>query len=68
MDEKGGKRGFLSIVAQFATADGDVIDVPIDLPQLTGAHTGEQLAEAVTLTLANYGITPAKLGYFVLDN
>ena len=65
---KGGKRGFLGIVAHFATVDGDIVDLPIDLPQLTGAHTGERLAKVVTLTLTNYGITPAKLGYFVLDN
>jgi hypothetical protein len=42
--------------------------MPINLPQLTGAHTGERLAEVVTLTLTNYGITAEKLGYFVLDN
>lgn len=65
---KGGKRGYLGIVAYFATADGDVVDIPIDLPQLIGAYTGERLAEVVTLTLITYGITPAKLGYFVLDN
>jgi hypothetical protein len=62
---KGGKRGYLGIVAHFATADGDVLDIPIDLPQLIGAHTGERLAEAITLTLTTYGL---KLGYFVLDN
>jgi hypothetical protein len=65
---KGGKRGFLGIVAHFATVDGDVVDMPIDLPQITGAHTGEQLAEVVTLTLTIYGITTDNVGYFVLDN
>ena len=65
---KGGKRGFLGAVAYFATVDGDVIDMPIDLLQLTGAHTGERLAEVVTLTLATYGITANNVGYFVLDN
>jgi hypothetical protein len=44
---KGGKRGFLGIVAHFATVDGTLLDIPIDLPQLTGAHTGERLAEVV---------------------
>lgn len=47
---------------------GDVLDLPIELPQLTGAHTGERLAEVINLTLTSYGITPLKLGYFVLDN
>jgi hypothetical protein len=65
---KGGKRGFLGIVAHFATVDGDVVDMPIDRPQLTGAHTGEKLAEVITITLATYCITAEKLEYFVLDN
>jgi hypothetical protein len=65
---KGGKRGFLGVVAHFATVDGDVLDMPIDLPQLTGAHTGEWLAEVVILTLTTYGITADNVGYFVLDN
>ncbi|KAI1664628.1 hypothetical protein L13192_10747 [Pyrenophora tritici-repentis] len=42
--------------------------MPIDLPQLTGAHTGERLDEVVTLTLTTYGITADNVGYFVLDN
>jgi hypothetical protein len=42
--------------------------LPIDLPQLIGAYTSKRLAKVVTLTLINYGITPAKLGYFVLNN
>jgi hypothetical protein len=65
---KGRKRGLLGIVAHFATVDRDVVDLPIDLPQLTGAHTSERLAEVVTSTLTSYSITPAKLSYFVLDN
>ena len=55
-------------MAHFATVDGDLVDMPIDLPQLTGAHTGERLAEVVTLTLTTYGITADNVGYFVLDN
>jgi hypothetical protein len=65
---KGGKRGFLGIVAYFATVDGIVVDMPIDLPQLVGAHTGERLAEVITSTLTTYGITAENVGYFVLDN
>jgi hypothetical protein len=52
---KGSKRGFLGIVAHFATADGNVVDMCIDLPKFIGAHTSERLAEVVTVTLANYG-------------
>jgi hypothetical protein len=43
-------------------------DLPIDLPQLAGAHTGDAIAATISKTLKTYGITLAKLGYFVLDN
>jgi hypothetical protein len=65
---KGGTRGFFGIVAHFATSLGKIHDLPIALPQLTGAHTGEAIATAVTATLRAYGITSDTLGYFVLDN
>jgi hypothetical protein len=65
---KGGKQGFLGIVAHFATVDDIVVDIPIDLPQLVGAHTGERLAEVITSTLTTYGITANNVRYFVLDN
>jgi hypothetical protein len=65
---KGGTRGFFGIVAHFATSSGKIHDLPIALPQLTGAHTGEAIATAVVATLRAYLITSEKLGYFVLDN
>jgi hypothetical protein len=65
---KGGKRGFFGVVAHFADADGIVRDLPIALPQLTGAHTGARIAEVVTRTLETFGISEQKLGCFVLDN
>jgi hypothetical protein len=65
---KGGKRGFLGNVPHFATVDGIVVDMSIDLPQFVGAHTCERLAEVITLTLTTYGITADNVGYLVLDN
>jgi hypothetical protein len=65
---KGGKRGFFGVVAYFANASGVIIDLPINLPQLRGSHSGERIAEVIQRTLSMYGITPPKLGYFVLDN
>jgi hypothetical protein len=64
---KGGKRGFSSIVAYFSDASGTVRDLPIALPQLTGAYTGERIAEVVAKTLKTFNIS-SNLGYFVLDN
>ena len=48
---KGGKRGFLGIIAHFASHNGCVHDLPIALPQLTGGHSGEQIAAAVAEVL-----------------
>ncbi|KAG9379739.1 Dimer Tnp hAT domain containing protein [Pyrenophora tritici-repentis] len=68
LDDKGGKRGFFGVVAHFADADGTIRDLPIALPQLTGAHTGERIAEVVGNIIDVFGITRSQLGYFVLDN
>jgi len=65
---KGGKRGFFGVVAHYANASGEVVDLPIALPQLSGSHTGERIGELVVKTLHKFGITARKLGYFVLDN
>jgi len=65
---KGGKRGFFGVVAHYATADGVVKDVAIDLPQVTGAHSGERIADCIESTLRKFGIAASKLGYFMLDN
>lgn len=65
---KGGKRGFLGVVAHYVNSDGEVVDLPIALPQLTGAHSGEKIAEIVSKLLQWFGIDLDKIGYFVLDN
>jgi hypothetical protein len=65
---KGGRRGFFGVVAHFSDAAGIIKDLPIDLPQLRGAHTGERIVEIINSTLTTYRITPLKLGYFVLNN
>ncbi|KAG9376260.1 hypothetical protein A1F94_012807 [Pyrenophora tritici-repentis] len=54
---KRGKRGFFGIVAHFATAEGDLRDVAIDLPQLSGAYTGDRIADCVAKTLQKFNIT-----------
>ncbi|RAQ98639.1 HAT domain-containing protein [Stemphylium lycopersici] len=35
---------------------------------LAGAHTGEAIAKAISMTLSAYGVTSNQVGYFVLDN
>jgi hypothetical protein len=65
---KGGKRGFLRVVAHFADAHGKLRDLLIALPQLTGAHTGKNMAEFIASILRAFDILASKVGYFVLDN
>jgi hypothetical protein len=65
---KGGKRGFLGVVAHFVDSRGNLQDLPIALPQLTGAHSGNRMAEVVIKTLQDFKITSQSIGYFVLDN
>jgi hypothetical protein len=65
---KGSKRGFFGVVAYFLDAASVIRDLPINLPQLAGAHTSERIAKVINSTLTTYSITPLKLGYFVLDN
>jgi hypothetical protein len=65
---KSSKKGFLSIIAYYVTADGKLRDLPIALPQLTGAHTSERMAEVVLTILQKFEINTRKIGYFVLNN
>ncbi|PWO19724.1 hypothetical protein PtrARCrB10_11772 [Pyrenophora tritici-repentis] len=65
---KGGKRGFLGVVAHYVDNKAELRDVPIALPQLSGAHSGEMMAEVVIETLQDFGINAQSIGYFVLDN
>ncbi|KAI0568323.1 hypothetical protein Alg130_12190, partial [Pyrenophora tritici-repentis] len=61
---KGGKRGYLGIVAHYVDSSGELRDLPIALPQLTGAYTGEAMAEVVMAIFKQFEITVGKLGYF----
>ncbi|KAF7449964.1 hypothetical protein A1F94_013213 [Pyrenophora tritici-repentis] len=65
---KGGKRGFLGVVAHYVDHQGNLKDLPIALPQLTGAHSGEKMAEVVSKTLQEFNISPLTVSYFVLNN
>jgi hypothetical protein len=42
--------------------------LPIALPQLTGAHSGEAIAEVVIAIFKEFNITVGKLSYFILYN
>ncbi|PVH90999.1 hypothetical protein DM02DRAFT_546695, partial [Periconia macrospinosa] len=52
----------------YIDASGDVVDLPIALPQLVGTHTGERIADVVSQTLQSFGINRGKLVCFALGN
>lgn len=65
---KGGKRGFIGVIAHYATACGDVKDITIDLPHLVSLHSSDYIASCIDQVLKKFKITLLILGYFVLDN
>ena len=65
---KGGHRGFFGIVVHYVNKAGEVKDLPIALPQLSDAHTGERIAELVARILQLFGVDDNNLGYFLLDS
>lgn len=65
---KGGKRGFLGLVAHFVAHTGNLIDLPIALPQLIGAHSGDNIAQVILSVLKDFGVSSSQVGYFMLDN
>jgi hypothetical protein len=65
---KGGKRGYLGVVAHYVDSKGNLKDLPIALLQLTGAYSGEAMAKVVIAIFNEFEITVGKLSYFVLDN
>jgi hypothetical protein len=65
---KGGKRGFLGVVAHYVNSYGNLQDLPIALPQLTGAHSGKKMADVISQMLQQFSINSRTVGYFVLDN
>ena len=48
---EGGKRSFLGIVAHYVSRDGKLTDLPIALPQLLGAYSGENMDRVVSTSL-----------------
>ena len=40
----------------------------LGLPELHGAHSGDNIASVVATTLRTFGVDEQRVGYFVLDN
>lgn len=59
---------FLGVVAHYANASGEIVGLPIPIPQPVGIHAGERIADVVSRNLQYFGINRSKLGCFVLGN
>ena len=44
------------------------MNLPIALPELSGAHTGDRIGKTILEIFKSFKISPSKIGYFVLDN
>ena len=55
-------------MAHYVASSGLIKDLPIALPQLSGAHTGERIAQTIQEILLRFRVARNKVGYFVLDN
>jgi hypothetical protein len=53
---KGGKQGYLGLIAHFVSHAGVLIDLPIGLPQLIGAHSSDNIAQVVLTALKDFSI------------
>jgi hypothetical protein len=53
---KGGKRGYLGLIAHFVSHARVLIDLPIALPQLMGAYSGDNMAQVVLTALKDFSI------------
>jgi hypothetical protein len=64
----GGKLGLTSICVHMMDAHGVVQDFILGLPELSGQHSGINIASVVVTTLTNFRVNKDSVGYFVLDN
>ena len=65
---KGGKRGYLGVVSHYVNTHGKLVDLPITLPQLMEAHSGENLADVIYKTLLEFGVASTKISWFITNN
>jgi hypothetical protein len=64
----GGQYAFTGLCVHYLNSEGTLVDHLIGLPELHGAHTGNNIAAVATTILRLFGVDNASIGYFVLDN
>ncbi len=61
------KLGFLGVVAYYMLLNGEIKASLLDLRQLKGAHSGENIVEIMRTLIYEYKIEN-RIGYFVFNN
>ncbi|KAF7449949.1 Condensation multi-domain protein [Pyrenophora tritici-repentis] len=64
----GGQYAFTGLCVHYLNSEGKLVDHLLGLPELHGAHTGNNIAAAATTIFRLFGVDNARVGYFVLDN
>jgi hypothetical protein len=64
----GGKLALTGVCVHHLNSSGKLVDYLLGLPELHGAHSGDNIASVVSATMQLFGVDAEKVGYFVLDN
>ncbi|KAG9376557.1 hypothetical protein A1F94_013104 [Pyrenophora tritici-repentis] len=64
----GGRYAFTGLCVHYLNGEGKLVDHLLGLPELHGAHTGNNIASVAATILRLFGVNDTSVGYFVLDN
>ena len=64
----GGWYAFTGLCVHYLNGEGKLVDHLLGLPELHGAHTGNNIASVAATILRLFGVNDTSVGYFVLDN
>ncbi|CAE7205171.1 hypothetical protein PTTW11_09252 [Pyrenophora teres f. teres] len=64
----GGQYAFTGLCVHYLNGEGKLVNHLLGLPELHGAHTGNNIASVAATILRLFGVNDTSVGYFVLDN
>ncbi|CAE7020113.1 hypothetical protein PTTW11_03010 [Pyrenophora teres f. teres] len=64
----GGQYAFTGLCVHYLNGEGKLVDHLLGLPELHGAHTGNNIALVAATILRLFSVNDTSVGYFVLDN
>ncbi|CAE7003037.1 hypothetical protein PTTW11_01481 [Pyrenophora teres f. teres] len=64
----GGQYAFTGLCVHYLNGEGKLVDHLLGLPELHGAHTGNNIASVAATILRLFSVNDTSVGYFVLNN